>query len=147
MSTSPLEAYIDGASQGNPGPAAMGVVFVDGEGRPVIRLSKYLGETTNNVAEYLALVYALQEAQARGIKSLVVKTDSELMAKQLTGAYHVRDNTLRLFYDLAKSMTMRFEHFVIQHIDRTANRQADRLAAEAIAARFDTSLKTVDSST
>jgi ribonuclease HI len=85
------EVFIDGASLGNPGPAGIGVVFLDGNAKPFRQLSKYLGETTNNVAEYLALVYALQEAHQIRCQQISVKTDSELLARQLTGRYKVRN--------------------------------------------------------
>jgi len=136
-----VQVSIDGASLGNPGPAGIGVVFVDAEGAPLAKLSKYLGETTNNIAEYLALLYALQEAQARGFRRLAVKTDSELLAKQLAGEYKVRDGTLRLFYDLVRHLMGSFEQCTVAHISRTQNTQADRLAGEAVESRFDTSVK------
>lgn len=142
-SREPVQAYIDGASLGNPGPAGIGVVLADSRGSPVVQLSKYLGETTNNVAEYLALLYALQEAQRRGIRRLSVKTDSELLAKQLKGDYKVRDGTLRLFHDLARQWMQAFEQCTVEHLNRTQNTQADRLASDAVELRFDTSLKTV----
>lgn len=138
-----VQVYIDGASIGNPGPAGVGVVFLDAQGAPAATLSKYLGETTNNVAEYLALLYALQEAQARGLKRLAIKTDSELLAKQLAGEYKVRDGTLRLFYDLARHLMGAFEACTVAHISRTLNTQADRLAGEAVESRFDPSVKIV----
>ena len=75
--------FIDGASRGNPGPAGIGAVLKNGQGQVVAKLYKYIGETTNNVAEYLALLYALCEAQRQGMKSVAVNTDSELLAKQL----------------------------------------------------------------
>ena len=134
--TDPITVYIDGASLGNPGPAGLGAFFVDAQGNPLAKLSKYLGDTTNNVAEYLALLYALQEAQARGITRLIVKTDSELVAKQLDGSYKVRDGTLRLFYDLARQMLAAFERVTIEHISRTQNTQADRLAGHAVESRI-----------
>lgn len=133
--------YVDGASAGNPGPAGIGVVFVDASAQPFLQLYKYLGETTNNVAEYLAVLYALQEAQARAIRRLTVRSDSELLVKQLNGQYKVRDGTLRLFHDLAQQARQAFEQITIEHIDRRQNAQADRLAAEAVESRFDTSLK------
>lgn len=145
----PTEVFIDGASLGNPGPAGIGAVFVDAQGKPLVELYKYLGETTNNVAEYLALLYALQEARTRRISHLRVKTDSELLAHQLNGRYKVRDGTLRLFYDLAVHAINGLAHFSIEHIDRRHNTHADRLASEAVESRFDTSVKRVeiDSST
>jgi len=125
----------------------MGVVFVDAQGKPVTQLHKYLGETTNNVAEYLALLYALHEAHARGIHQLTVKTDSELLTKHLHGQYKVRDGTLRLFHDLALQMAKGFTSLHIEHVSRRHNTLADRLAAEAIESRFDTSLKLVERGT
>ena len=136
-----MHVYIDGARSGNPGPAGIGVVVLDAQGTVVATLSKYLGETTNNVAEYLALLYALQDAHARGFRRLAVRTDSELLAKQLAGEYKVRDGTLRLFYDLARHLMGAFEHCTVAHISRTQNTQADRLAGEAVESRFDTAVK------
>ncbi len=128
------EVYIDGASRGNPGPAGIGVVFLDGKARPVREFSKYLGETTNNVAEYLALVYALQEALRAGYTALTVKTDSELLARQINGRYRVRDARLRLFHDLALHLAQGFGACQVQHVPRTQNALADRLAGRAITA-------------
>lgn len=138
---SEVVAYIDGASVGNPGPSGIGVVFLDAKGQPLAKLYKYLGDTTNNVAEYAALVYALQEAHQRRFDHLTVKTDSELLAKQLNGEYKIRDAALRLLYDIAKHAMQGFASIQIEHISRTQNTQADRLAAEAVESRFDTSLK------
>ena len=134
-SAPPTEVYIDGASRGNPGPAGIGAVFFDAQGRPFVELSEYLGETTNNVAEYLALLYALQEAQALGLKRLAVKTDSELLAKQLAGAYKVRDGTLRLFHDFARRAIKKFEGVSVEHVHRERNTHADRLASRAVSGR------------
>ena len=129
------DVYIDGASRGNPGPAGIGVVFVDGSAQPLRQLSKYLGETTNNVAEYLALVYALQEALQQGYTTLTVKTDSELLARQINGQYKVRDERLRLFHGLVVHLIRGFHRCVIEHIPRTQNTLADRLAGRAAQSR------------
>ena len=126
------EVYIDGASRGNPGPAGVGVAFFDGTARPVHQLSKYLGETTNNVAEYLALVYALHEALRLGYTAVTVKTDSELLARQVNGQYRVRDAQLRLFHDLALHLAQGFRSFSIAHVPRSQNEAADRLAGRAV---------------
>ena len=125
------EIYIDGASRGNPGPAGVGVVFLDGGQTPVRQLSKPLGETTNNVAEYLALVYALQEALQAGYTAVTVKTDSELLARQVNGQYRVRDPQLRLFHDLVAHLRQGFARCEVSHIPRSQNRAADRLAGKA----------------
>ena len=133
--TPSCEIYIDGASRGNPGPAGIGVVFVGKDGTPSQQLSKYLGETTNNVAEYLALVYALVEALRAGHRALTIKTDSELLARQLGGQYRVKDPQLRLFHDLAVQLSRGFARCTIEHIPRTKNALADRLAGEAVSRR------------
>lgn len=129
--TRSYEVYIDGASLGNPGPAGVGVVFLDGGAKPVRELSRPIGETTNNVAEYLALLYALHEAVRAGWGRLSVKTDSELLARQMTGQYRVRDPFLRCLHDLALDLAGGFEQFAIQHVPREQNTAADRLAGQA----------------
>lgn len=135
--TRSCEVYIDGASHGNPGPAGVGIVFMgsDGEPQPIRQFSKYVGEATNNVAEYLALIYALQEALQQGYTALTVKTDSELLARQINGAYKVRHAHLRLFHDLALHLAQGFRGFSIAHIPRSQNRLADRLAGQAVKLR------------
>lgn len=128
----PHQAYIDGASRGNPGPAAIGVVFLDGQDTVVRQFSACLGETTNNVAEYLAFLYALQEALQARYLVLTVKSDSELLVRQVNGQYKVRDPQLRLFLDLARHLGRSFRSLRIEHVPREMNRLADRLAAQAI---------------
>ena len=126
------EIAIDGASRGNPGPAGIGIVFQDGKAGPTREFFKYLGETTNNVAEYLALVYALQDALREGYTELTVRTDSELLVRQINGQYRVRDSRLRLFHDLAFHLLRGFRRWEIRHVPRTENRLADRLANQAV---------------
>ena len=127
-----FEVYIDGASLGNPGPAGVGVVFVNEQAQPVRQFSTYIGETTNNVAEYLALLYALQEAFHAGYVNLTVKTDSELLARQVNGQYKVRDPQLRLLHGLATHLIEGFASCRVAHIPREQNTLADRLAGQAI---------------
>ena len=134
-STDTVTLFIDGASLGNPGPAGIGAVFVDGRGRTLLQLCKHLGETTNNVAEYLALVYALVEARHRGWSRLAVRTDSELLARQLAGRYKVRDATLQVLHDLATTLQASYAACAIEHIPREQNSRADRLAAKGAASR------------
>lgn len=129
--TPSYEVYIDGASRGNPGPAGAGAVFLDGHARPVRRFATYLGETTNNVAEYLALIYALQEALREGYAVGTVKTDSELLARQINGQYKVRDPQLRLLHDLALHLVRGFPGCRVVHVPREQNAAADRLAGHA----------------
>lgn len=139
-STDTITVFIDGASLGNPGPAGIGAAFIDAQGQTLLELYKYLGETTNNVAEYLALVYALHEARSRGWSRLAVKTDSELLTRQMNGQYKVRDATLRLLHDLARTFRMACTACTIEHIHREHNTRADRLAAEAVKSRLDRAL-------
>ena len=137
-----IRVFIDGASQGNPGPAGIGVAFLkDGSVQPVVTLHKYIGETTNNVAEYTALIYALQEALIRGYRSLELMTDSELVAKQISGQYKVREPGLQSYYDQFLHLKQGFDRLDIRAIPREQNRLADQLAGEAVESRFDRSVK------
>ncbi len=128
------EVFIDGASHGNPGPAGVGAAFREGE-LSVGQFSHYLGETTNNVAEYLALIYALQEAAFAGYTRVTVKSDSELLVKQVSGQYKVRDERLQLLHGVAQHLITGFEQCRVDHVPRTQNRAADRLATEAVTQR------------
>ncbi len=122
--------YTDGASSGNPGPAGIGVVIeIDGQKKT---LSEYIGETTNNVAEYTALVRALQLAHQRRVGSVEVFTDSELLVKQLNGQYRVRNEGLLPLYRKVISLLKSFKSSKITHIPREQNREADRLSKDAI---------------
>ena len=130
--TRSYDVFIDGASKGNPGPAGVGVAFFDGQENPIRSFSKYIGHATNNVAEYLALIYALQEALQAGYTAVRVRTDSELLARQVTGQYKVRDAQLRVFHDLAVHLAKGFARYSIEHIPRSRNMVADRLANHAV---------------
>lgn len=130
------EIFIDGACAGNPGPAGIGVVLTDGSAKARRELSKYLGEATNNIAEYLALVYALQEALQLGYHEVLVNTDSELLVKQTRGEYKVRNPQLRWLHDVVMHLAKGFRTFRIEHIPRTKNTRADRLAGQAIKQRL-----------
>jgi ribonuclease HI len=127
-----MRVHIDGASRGNPGPAAYGVVMESADGSPVAALSKFLGETTNNVAEYQALLGALEYALAHGHRRLRVLADSELLARQIAGRYKVKSPDLRPLYEQAQRLIARLEAFSIEHVPRERNRQADRLANQAL---------------
>ena len=130
MNDRAVTIYTDGASSGNPGPAGAGAILFDADGKTLASIARPLGSTTNNVAEYLALVYALIEAQRRGERRLIVRTDSELLVKQLNGAYKVRDATLRLLHDLTAELLRGFASTNIKHVPREENSQADRLARQ-----------------
>ncbi|MGH9379892.1 MAG: ribonuclease HI family protein [Thermoanaerobaculia bacterium] len=123
-------AWIDGASRGNPGEAGFGVLFELGD--QAHEITGFLGRTTNNVAEYCALVAALTYAAERGVKRLGVRSDSELLVKQLTGEYKVKASHLvPLFLEVLR-LKRGFEAFQIRHVRREENRLADRLANRAI---------------
>ena len=125
-------AHIDGGARGNPGPAGYGVVIHDASGRKIAELSEYVGHQTNNYAEYQGLLAALGYAHANGIKALKIVSDSELMVRQMKGIYKVRHPGLRKLYDEAQQLVRKLEHFEIRHALREHNRDADRLANEAM---------------
>jgi ribonuclease HI len=131
----PVAAYhanIDGGSRGNPGPAAYGVVIRDPKGEAVARLKKYIGQSTNNVAEYFGLIAALDYAQSHGIRALRVLSDSELLVKQMRGQYKVKSEELRPLHERASKMAQSFESFRIDHVYREQNREADALVNQAL---------------
>src|SRR5216684_1959275 len=125
-------ANIDGGSRGNPGPASYGVVIRDPRGEIVARLKKYIGRTTNNVAEYYGLIAALDYAHANSIKALGIESDSELLVKQMRGQYKVKSADLQPLFERAKKMSQAFESFRIDHVYREQNREADALANAAL---------------
>lgn len=125
-------AHIDGGSRGNPGPAAYAVVVGLEDGTHLASLSKYLGHTTNNVAEYQGLLAALEYALEHNRLRLKIITDSELMARQINGQYKVKNPNLKVLHDRARALIARFNAFRIEHVRREHNREADRLANEAM---------------
>ena len=127
-----FHANIDGGSRGNPGPAAYGVVMRDGRGEVVASLKKYIGQNTNNVAEYFALIAALDYAQTHGIRALRVESDSELLVKQMRGQYKVKSEELKPLFERAKKMSQTLEMFRIEHVYREQNREADALVNQAL---------------
>ena len=127
-----LLIYIDGAARGNPGPAGVGVVVLDEAKNKIKEFFKYLGEATNNIAEYNALVYALQEVHMLGSKDVVVHMDSELVYKQLKGEFRVKDKKIKPLFDQAIHLINGLKRIELKHIDRSLNKEADRLANKAI---------------
>ena len=123
--------YTDGGSRGNPGPAAYAYV-IKRPGEPDIEEMGYLGQTTNNIAEYTGLVKALEHARELGGQNLVVNSDSELMVKQLNGQYKVKNAGLLPLYQRAVALRRQFEVVTIKHIYREENAQADALCNEAM---------------
>jgi ribonuclease HI len=123
--------FTDGGSRGNPGPAAYAYV-IKRTGQPDIEEMAYLGQTTNNIAEYTGLVKALEHARELGGKKLIVNSDSELMVKQMNGQYKVKNEGLRPLYEQAARLRKQFEAVTIKHIYREQNAQADALCNEAM---------------
>jgi ribonuclease HI len=123
--------YIDGASLGNPGQSGAGMVAVDEQGTELWRDSIHLGQMTNNMAEYEALVHALQKAIAASVHSLTVYTDSLLVANQTKGIYKARNGIMQSYLERVLELVKDLTHFEICHIDRERNRVADRLAKQA----------------
>jgi len=124
--------YIDGASSGNPGHAAVGVVIKDKLRNREEMISQYIGIGTNNFAEYAALITALQRAQELGAKEVYIKSDSELLVKQLKGEYKVKSDNLKQLNEQAVRLLKAFRFFRIEHIKREFNEEADKLAKKAI---------------
>jgi len=134
-----LLCYIDGASRGNPGPAAVGIVIFAGasaDGDPVVAWGAGLGQATNNMAEYQALLSALGKALDLGASLVTVRSDSELLVRQMNGQYRVKQPHLRVLYTQAKQLEASFTQVAYEHIPRTENRRADLLANQALDGRM-----------
>ncbi|MCX5698706.1 MAG: ribonuclease HI family protein [Candidatus Omnitrophica bacterium] len=130
---SDLEIYIDGASKGNPGHSGVGIVIYR-DGLRIKNISNYIGMATNNVAEYTALIYALEEALLLKAKSLKINTDSQLLARQLNKIYKVKHAGIINLYNRAVHLLTGFEKVLINHIPRQENSLADKLATSAVKA-------------
>ena len=130
-----LEIYIDGASKGNPGPSGIGVI-ISRAGVVVKNISSFIGNATNNIAEYTALIYALQEALVLKAESLKIKTDSQLLARQLNKIYKVKNANIIGLYNQAVFLLSFFKEVSIVNIPREENQGADRLATEAVKKEF-----------
>jgi len=124
--------YADGAARGNPGPAALGVVLYDGDGRLLTEFGEYIGRATNNVAEYHALIRGLEAARAAGITVLHVFLDSELLVRQLNGQYRVKSPSLLPLHGQARALLAGFQSARVEHVGRGGNRRADLLANRAL---------------
>ena len=124
--------YVDGSCKGNPGEGGAGVVIKDEQGKTVSHVKRYLGPVTNNIAEYQALIMGLQEAHTLGSREVEIYLDSELVVNQINGAYRVRDSTLKTLEEEVRRLLRPFARWVIRHIPREENQEADRLAREAV---------------
>lgn len=124
--------YTDGASKGNPGDAGIGIIITSEDGEVLREIGEYIGKATNNAAEYSALVRALREAAELGATSVEIRTDSELLARQLAGVYKVKSHNLQPLYEQAMMLLRAFEHASIGHVFREFNKRADELANQGI---------------
>lgn len=124
--------HVDGGARGNPGPAGIGAVMLDADGDTVFELSETIGEATNNVAEYRALLAGLMRAIERGVSSLDIYSDSELVVKQLRGEYKVRNEGLRPLHDEAIALLRRLDHYRLHAVPRERNAHADMLVNKAL---------------
>jgi ribonuclease HI len=127
-----IVAHVDGGARGNPGPAGYGVYVTDAHGKMQAELNEYLGLKTNNFAEYSGLLAALDFAIKHAHPRLQVISDSELMVKQMIGVYKVKSPELKELYDRARGLVRRLERFEIKHVLRAQNKDADRLANDAM---------------
>jgi ribonuclease HI len=126
-----LITYTDGGARGNPGPAGIGIVILDGE-RVVDSFGRYIGETTNNQAEYRALIAALERTSELGAKEVECRLDSELVVKQMLREYKVRDKDLQTLYLRAYNLTTGFKKISFRHVRREFNAAADAEVNAAI---------------
>ena len=127
-----LVVHVDGGARGNPGPAAIGVVVSDADGRLLEEIAETIGETTNNVAEYRALLRGLERARALGAEEVELVGDSELVAKQVTGQYKVKHVGLRPLHAEALQALARFPRWSVRTVPRAQNATADALVNAAL---------------
>ena len=132
---SKYRVFIDGASRGNPGPASVGVVFQGPDGETVKTLSQRIGVSTNNVAEYSALIFAMQEGMILKASELEIFTDSELLAKQIAGEYKIKDDFLKVLYQFTRHLKAAYSKVSVTHVGREQNKLADKLANQALDAQ------------
>jgi ribonuclease HI len=125
-------AYADGASRGNPGPAAYGIVVYDTEGRELHRAGKTLGRATNNQAEYQGAIAAIEAAIGLGAREVELRMDSELVVRHLEGRYRVRNPGLLPLYKRILALRDRLQSLRVVHVRRIENKEADRLANQAL---------------
>ncbi len=124
--------FTDGAAEPNPGPAAIGAIIKDEQGRLIARISRRIGTTTNNQAEYRAVIAALEEAIKLGITHVELNSDSELIVRQIKGEYRVKKATLKPLHQKVKQLLGSLEGFTVTHIPREQNTEADMFANRAL---------------
>jgi ribonuclease HI len=127
-----IRVNVDGGARGNPGPAAIGVVIRDGDGEVLGEVGETIGEATNNVAEYRALLRGIELAEEHGASELELVGDSELVVRQVEGRYKVKNAGMKALYDEVKRALRGFDSWSIRHVRREENADADRLVNEAL---------------
>lgn len=132
-----ISLEFDGGSRGNPGPAGIGVVLRAADGTPVVTLGRFIGRATNNVAEYRALITAMEEAKKLGARKIAIRGDSELIIKQMKGEYRVKHPDMQALYQEAKDLLREFDSATIGHNLRNKNELADKLANLAMDRKAD----------
>jgi ribonuclease HI len=128
--------FSDGAARGNPGPAGAGGVLIDEQSGEVLKLGRYLGETTNNVAEYEGFTMVLEAAKQKGVRELVMCTDSELLVKQVNGQYKVKAAHLVQLHARVVKLLSGFRRVAVKHVRREQNKDADHMSNRAIDERM-----------
>ena len=127
-----LLIYIDGGSRGNPGPAGIGIVIFNEKRHKIKEFNKYIGIATNNIAEYNAAIYGLQEALIEKADEVELNLDSELVVQQLKGEYRVKNSNIRPLFEQTLHLISGFKKVDIKHINRDKNKEADKLVNKAI---------------
>jgi ribonuclease HI len=136
--TSKAVIHTDGGARGNPGPAAIGIVIEFTQNSPDVaenknlKIGKYLGETTNNFAEYTALFEALTKAHELKASQVECYLDSELVVKQLNGQYKVKDQNLQILWQKIKDLSKKFSQISFKHVPRAMNKEADKIVNEVL---------------
>lgn len=126
-----IEIYIDGASKGNPGPSGIGVVICQ-DSQTIKNISSFIGNTTNNIAEYTALIYGLQEGLILNAERIKINTDSQLLCRQINKTYKIRNSNILGLYNQALHLMSAFKEVSVKQISRQENRGADKLATQAV---------------
>jgi len=132
MKVKKMIIHADGASRGNPGPAAIGATISDEQGKLIACISQSIGRATNNQAEYRAVVAALEKAVRLGATHVELKSDSQLVVRQIIGEYRVKNAALKPLYQRVKQKLSLLNGFTIAYIPRQQNKEADRLASRAL---------------
>ena len=130
--TEKLKIYTDGASRGNPGPAAIGIVFYDADDNLLAEHKEKLGEQTNNYAEYMAVIRALEICTEHSVSEIDFYCDSQLLTKQMVGEYKVKAPQIKPLYEQAKTLVGQFSNVGFHHVRREFNKEADALANQAL---------------